>query len=832
MYRFGDFELDVPGRDLFRAGESVHLEPQAFDLLSYLVEHRDRVVDKIELLDRVWGHRFLSEANLTTRIKEIRRAVGDDGRRQHTISNVRGRGYRFVAEVVVGGNAEIISGSSPPRLIGRDADLRSVLAGAQQSRLVTLTGAGGVGKSTLAAAVAAELDGVYSDGVHLVELATIGSGDQVVPAVARVLDVVLDSERPDDALRSIARLDALVVLDNCEHVIDDVGQLIERLLGLAGARVRVLATSQVRLGLSDEIVVAVAPLGIEPASELFRVRARAAAPSWDQNVVGTDRVEALISSLDRLPLTIEMAAGRMASMTFDDLDRAIVTRLPILQMSHRTPAPRHRSLESLVTWSAELLEPHDHEIFTGFSVFAGPVTAADAGAVLVPDAPDSAVFDLAGLAERSLLTAERAGTETRYSMFTTVRTVAEHWLDESGSADRVRRRHAEHVAEVLRDIDDRLRTPQEPEGRRRLDEFVAEVRAAHRWAQHNDPQLASTMSGALIHAAYSSLWLEPAEWSRALLTRDPDPAGVGFPGATLMVAAAAAHRGDLTFARERAETVAAVTEGRERAIATELLADVALYEGDLEGAARAAVELRRLGDQLGDAHAVAFGAVDAALARVYGGDARGALDQLDRLDLGDLGDLAPTDRAWLSFVRGDALSALGDPGAANAFLDAIGLGESVGNRFVISVSRTSLATEHARAGELGLAFDAFNDSLQDYLRHGNFTHAVTAMRNLIGLLARVGDDRAAVLLAGAMADARLRVSYGAEAEQIADVLDGVERRVGSNQFATWFAEGQRLDPDGTVRLAVELVDGHRPRSSDNPHALPKQGESRDASMNS
>ena len=806
MHRFGNFDLDVAGRDLRCEGESVHLEPQAFDVLTYLVEHRDRVVDKIELLDGVWGHSFLSETNLTTRIKEIRRALGDDGRRQHTIRNVRGRGYRFVAPVAHGEIADSRLFSSAHGLIGRDDDLVAVLAALKHSRLVTLTGAGGVGKSTLAIAAAAERDGAYPDGIHLIELATVASGEHALAAVARALDIVLDSDRPDDAVRSIARLDAFLILDNCEHVIDEVSRLVDRLLNLAGARARVLATSQVRLGLSDEIVITVAPLTIEQASQLFRARARAAVPSWDPDAVGVDRIERLISSLDRLPLTIEMAAGRIASMTFDDLDRAIAKRLPLLQMSHRTPAHRHRSLESLVTWSAELLDLHDREIFTRFSVFAGPVTAADAGAVLVPDTPDLAVLDLARLAERSLLNADRGRSETRYSMFTTVRTVAEHWLDESGSADRVRRRHAEYVADVLRAIDDQLRRPDEAEGRRRLDGLVAETRAAHQWAQRNDPQLASTMSGSLFHAAYSTLWLEPAEWSRELLARNPKPAYERFPEATLMAAAAAAHRGELTFARERAEAVAAASEGRVRATAIELLADVALYEGDLDGAARAALELRRLGDQLGDSHAAAFGIVDAALARVYGGDAPGALDELAQADLGDL---APTDRAWLSYARGDALSALGDAGAADAFHEAIELGETVGNRFVISVSRTSLAIEHARVGELDSAFEAFHDSLCDYMRHGNFTHAVTAMRNLIGLLARVGDDRAATLLAGAMADERLRVSYGAEAEQISDVVDQIARRVGTSRFTAWFADGQRLDPDRAVRLAVELVAAHR-----------------------
>jgi predicted ATPase/DNA-binding winged helix-turn-helix (wHTH) protein len=804
VYRFGNFELNGAGRELRSAGESVHLEPQAFDLLCYLVEHRDRVVDKIELLDRVWGHTFLSEANLTTRIKEIRRALGDDGRRQHTIRNVRGRGYRFVGAGVDDSTADGFTSAS--RLIGRGADLATVLAALSQSRLVTLTGAGGVGKSTLARAAAAERDGAYPDGIHLLELATVASGEHALPAVARALDIVLDSDRPDDAVRSIARLDTLLLLDNCEHLIDDVAHLVDRILGLPGGRVRVLATSQVRLGLSDEIVISVAPLTIEQAIQLFRARAVAAVPSWDPDAVGEDRIERLISSLDRLPLTIEMAAGRIASMTFDDLDRAIAKRLPLLQMSHRTPAHRHRSLESLVTWSAELLDPRDREIFTRFSVFAGPVTAADAGAVLVPDAPDSAALDLARLAERSLLNADRGRNETRYSMFTTVRTVAEHWLGESGSAALVRREYAEYVAEVLRAIDDQIRTPDEAEGRRRLDGLVAETRAAHQWAQRSDPQLASRMSGSLFHAAYSSLWLEPAEWSRALLARNPTRGADQFPGATLMAAAAAAHRGELTFARERAEEVAAAGAGRMRANAIELLADVALYEGDLDGAARAALELQRLGAELGDSHAAAFGVVDAALARVYGGDAPRALDHLEHADLGDL---APTDRAWLAYARGDALIALDDRGAANAFLEAIELGGSVGNRFVMSVSRTSLAIEHTRGGEFDLAFEAFHDSLHDYMRHGNFTHAVTAMRNLIGLLARVGDDCAATLLAGATSDERLRVSYGVEAEQISDVLDQIARRVGSSQFDTWFSDGQRFESDNAVRLAMELVAVHR-----------------------
>ncbi len=819
MYGFGDLKLDVGARELRRAGSPVHLEPQAFDLLAYLIEHRDRVVPKHELLDRVWGHNFLSEANLTTRIKEIRRAVGDDGRQQHTIKNARGRGYRFVAEVRDESAPLGRARSTRSSLIGRDADLQAVLDLLEQSPLVTLTGAGGVGKSALAAAAAMQLNGTCDDGVHLIELGAVPSGEDVVPAIARTLDVVLDSARPDGALQAISRLDAVLVLDGCEHVVDAASEFVARLFGVTGARARVLATSQVRLGLSAETVVSVAPLDVEHAAALFTVRARAVQPSWDPHAIGPERIARLIASLDRLPLTIEMAAGRIGSMTFDDLERAIAERLPLLQMSHRAPTRRHRSLGSLVAWSAELLDTPQRELFTRFSVFAGPVTAAEAGAVLAPDAPGSVTFDLAALAERSLLVADGTRSQTRYAMFTTVRAVAEQWLEQSGRAETERRRHAEHVAEVLGAIDDQLRTTQEGDGRRRLEDLVDEARAAHRWARQDDPALASRMSAALFHAAYSSLWHEPAEWSRALLASHAGAAEPRYPGATLLVAAAAAHRGDLVFARERASAVAAAAEGRLRAIAIELLADVALYEGDLDGARRAGDELRRIGDRLGDRHAATFGVVDAALARIYGGEPQRALDDLAGVDAREL---APTDRAWLALTRGDALSALGDPAAAADYLAAIELGSSVGNRFVVSASMTSLATEYARSGAMAAALDAFGVALRSFVRHGNHTHAVTAMRNLVGVLENLGDERAATVIAGAMSSERLRVSYGREAEQIVALLDRTQRRVGSSRFGEWFSHGQSLDLHDALLLAVEIVERHRRESSDDPHTAHEQ----------
>lgn len=802
MVRFGDVEVDVPRRELLRGGRSVHLEPQAFDLLAILIAQRDRVLSKIELLDGVWGHRFVSEANLTTRIKEIRRAVGDDGAQQHTIKNVRGRGYRFVAEVEVAvpsEHARVVS-----MLIGRDVEIAALIASLARSPLVTLTGPGGVGKSALARAVAEQAAPSYTDGVVVVELSALDDGEHVLPAVARALDVVLDSDRPERAIRSIAELDVLLVLDNCEHVIDDVASVVDRAMRVGGVRVSAFATSQVRLGLSVEQVVGVHPLSSEQALELFTFRASAVLPSFDLGEVGRERVATLLAGLDQLPLTIEMAAARLGSMTFDELERAIVVGMP-MPVTHRSPVRRHRSLDSLVAWSAELLDTNLRSTFTEFAVFAGAVTATDAAVVVGAGRP-TVIYDLAALAERSLLVADVDGSATRYRMLATVRAVAARWLEESGTANEVRRRHAEHFTEATRMIDRQIRTPAEVDGRRRLDAIAAEVRAAHRWARGHQPELAAALSGALHLAAYSTFWNEPAEWSRLLLAQNPDADANALLGARIVVAGADANRGHLSAAHVAVTSLSTAVDRRVRAAAWEILADVAIYEGHLSEVAGITDELQRLGEELDDPHAVAIAVVDAALALAFDNHAGGALARISGLDLEWL---SPSDRAWVMYAQGEALSVAGDSAATSAYTVAVEMGRTIGNPFVTSVARVSLATEHARAGDFGEALDEYATCLHEYARHGNYVHAVVTLRSLVELLVAMGDDHGATVLAASTSGDHLRPSYGVETARLSTTLAAVEQRVGAAHFAVWTGEGQLLDLPQAVQVAADLVDRHR-----------------------
>ena len=800
MYRFGDHEVDVRGREVRRGDDIVHLEPQAFDLLVYLIEHRDEVVTKHDLLDGVWGHRFVSEAAITTRIKEIRRALDDDGTRQHTIRNVRGVGYRFVAKLARADDAP--HRGSSPALIGRAHELDAIDAMVVASSIVTIAGPGGVGKSTTANAIVARCSDEFGDGAHLVELATLERGAHVLPAIARALGTVLDPDAPDSTIETIGRLHALLVLDNCEHLVDDVAVLVERSLATPGARLHVLATSQVRLGVSGEQVVGLAPLDREAALELFETRARAIRPDWTTGDVGRDRVDAVLDHVDRLPLTIEMAAARLGSMTFDELEAAVVERgsLPP-QMTHRTPSRRHRSLESLVEWSADLLTDAERRAFEECSVFAGSFTTADAVPVLADDAPDDVAAAIGELTDRSLLSVDLDGPVARYRMLESIKAVGRRWLTTSGRSGLVHRRHAIAVADTVERIDRGLRTDGEPEVRQRFDTMVAEVRQAHTWSVENEPELAEQMARHLHLASYGYLWSEPATWSFALVERTD---GDAFPASRLLIAGAEVNAGQLTTARATLDDILRSDPTPPiEAIAHEIMSDLNLYAGELDECRDHVASLAAIGQALDDPHMIAWAATNDSLRLTFSGAPD---DAIARLDTARRDDLSPSSKAWLAYARGEAHGADGDhAGAVAAYADAIALAASVGNPFVVSVGESSLANELARAGFQQHALEVYAACLDGHRRHGNLVHAVTTLRNLAGWLATIGEYRDAAIIGAAVSRPGLRQTDGRDADDQASTDESIGQQVGASLADEWAATGRELDLVAAIEHAGTAV---------------------------
>ncbi len=355
--------------------------------------------------------------------------------------------------------------------VGRDEELARVAKALAEHRLVTIVGPGGAGKTRLASEAGAKL--MVRDGVWLAELAAVTDGADVPQAVLSALGLrekhLLDRRATPAAQDADTRLadmladkTAVIVLDNCEHVIDASARLAEHLLGLC-PDVRVLATSREPLGIIGEVVLAVPPLGQPPAGSgvefalefpavrLFADRAAAARPDVviDERSIGA--VVEIVRRLDGLPLAIELAAARLRAMSINDIAERLSNRFRLLTGGSRTALPRHRTLRAVVEWSWELLTADERLLAERIAVFPAGVTVASATAVCSDDRLDAdAIPDLlASLLDKSLLQLVADGE--RYRMLETIREYGAERLAEHGGLEALRARHADHFAQLVSD---------------------------------------------------------------------------------------------------------------------------------------------------------------------------------------------------------------------------------------------------------------------------------------------------------------------------------------------------------------------------------------------
>ena len=393
-------------------------------------------------------------------------------------------------------------------------------------RLVTLTGVGGVGKTRLATEVAAQLADVFPDGIWIFELAAVTDPAAVPDAVAAVLGITQQpgktvSESVAAALEGRIRL---LVFDNCEHVLDAAADVIEAILA-ASATVRIVATSREGLGVADEQLWPVPSLdlsgGIDSAAvNLFVERGQSVAPRF--SMATADEAGAVVEicrRLDGIPLAIELAASRMASMTAGEVRDRLDQRFRLLVGSRRG-LERHHTLRHAVAWSYDHLDDEEKSLLERCSVFAGGFDLQSACAVAGFDGSDDyAVLDLLdALVRKSLLVADRTSGRTRYSMLETIRQFAEQQLVARGTAAEARTAHAHHFAEREADI---LALWDSPRQREAYNWFTAELgnlRTAFRWAaDQGDLDVAGHI---VTYAAFLGFWVEnyePITWAEELI---------------------------------------------------------------------------------------------------------------------------------------------------------------------------------------------------------------------------------------------------------------------------------------------------------------------------
>jgi predicted ATPase len=408
--------------------------------------------------------------------------------------------------------------------IGRESEVAELHAAMKAHRLMTLTGVGGVGKTRLAVEVAARLADEFPDGVWFFELAAVADPAAVPDAVAAVLGVIqqLAKSVANSVAAALEGRVRLLVFDNCEHVVDSVADLVEAILA-ASTTVTILATSREGLGVSDEQLWRVPSLDVNAGTEsaavnLFLDRAHSVVSDFSLAQPGeADAVVEICRRLDGIPLAIELAASRMASMTAGEVRDRLDQRFRLLVGSRRG-LERHHTLRHAVAWSYELLDDQEKVLLDRCSVFAGGFDLESACAVMGSDDEFATLDLLDALVRKSLLVADRPAGRTRYSMLETIRQFAEEQLVASGEASEIRATHSRYFAGREADI---LALWDSPRQRDAYDWFAVELpnlRTAFRWAaDHGD------LDAAAIIATYAALLgplvenREPIAWAEELI---------------------------------------------------------------------------------------------------------------------------------------------------------------------------------------------------------------------------------------------------------------------------------------------------------------------------
>ena len=466
-YSFANCTLDVEAMRLEVDGAPVPLQPQVVDVLHLLIEERERVVPKQELLERVWGHSFVTESALTSRIKSARQAIGDDGKTQRLIRTVHGRGYQFVGELIESPvDAEPAGGAASDRelprfgspLIGRESDVAAVLQHLQRSFLVTVVGPGGVGKTRLAVAVA-ERSAV---DVVFVDLTVVSEPELVSTQIASAIGLrTNESVAVDGLIEYLSGRTMLLVIDNAEHVIEaapTIGDLARSVAGLS-----VLVTSRERLRVRGEQVYRLGPLdldgtaasqGVSAAVTLFELHARAIDPDFDMER-WRPSVERICRAVEGLPLAIELAAAQTGTLPADMLASRLRERLRSSSSSRRDAPTRQRTMADTIEWSLQLITAAELRLFGRLGAFAGPVSIDAVEQVCRDDELLDPVDLLARLVDRSLVR-RVIGTDgvVRFGMLELLRQRAAELLRDDSTADEIERRHCEYVASELWRIDD------------------------------------------------------------------------------------------------------------------------------------------------------------------------------------------------------------------------------------------------------------------------------------------------------------------------------------------------------------------------------------------
>ncbi len=470
--------------------------------------------------------------------------------------------------------------------VGRAANIKEVTDLVRESRLVTLTGIGGVGKTRLSLQVAAELLGEFGHGAWFVELAGLGEAGLLADTVSSAVSVPPDStvSAVDRLLRFLSKRSTLLVIDNCEHLIDDVADFVDRVLRMC-PDVHILTTSREGLAVTGEVLWRVPSLRVDDdadAVELFAERARLVQPGFVVTEANLAAVAELCVRLDGIPLAIELATARLKMLTVDQISQHLGDRFRLLTGGSRTAVERQRTLKAMMDWSYDLLSAEEQALLRRLAVFYDGFTLEAAEEVCAGETlPSFEVLDLLGhLVEASIVTFE-AEIRPRYRLLETVRQYALDKLVEAAEADEARERHAEYFRSAAAEVDDRLNTA-DLEYMKIADDDLGNYRAAMTWAIEAERGEVALQIGADLRTYFWNrvMYRESVKWlTSALALVDDDspavPRGLAF---ALTDASNLCDDVVVDSLRPRAEGLRSLSDGASRGLLSNALASVMLAD--------------------------------------------------------------------------------------------------------------------------------------------------------------------------------------------------------------------------------------------------------------
>src|SRR6267378_773254 len=513
VYELDEWEVDLARRELRARGVPVPIGGRAFEIIEVLVQSAGELVTKSDLSARVWPGAIVEDNTLQFHISAIRKALGSD---RGILKTASGRGYRLLGawtsrqectSSVDSIDLEPMRSPAEPfqtnlpaaasELVGRTNAVQHLRGLLSAYRVVTLTGVGGIGKTRLALEVARGLFPDIRGDVRLVELVSLSDSSLVPTALAGALGLKLGGHEisAESVTRAIGAQKLLLVLDNCEHVIDAAAKLAETVVRRC-PQTTILATSREILKIEGEYVYRVPPLDVPPQDEepgdipghsavqLFIATTRALHSDFSPNGENLAVIAAICRRLDGIPLAIDLAATRVAILGLQQVAAGLDDRLEMLTGGRRTALPRHQTLRATLDWSYELLPEAERLVLRRLAAFVGDFTAAAASLVAAGGeiAASEVVLSLANLVTKSLVTVEVGSVTAYYRLHETTRGYALEKLAESGEFEQVARRHANYYRDLFDRAETELETLPAPAWLAGYGRHVGQVRAALDWA--------------------------------------------------------------------------------------------------------------------------------------------------------------------------------------------------------------------------------------------------------------------------------------------------------------------------------------------------------------